>query len=110
MGFALWDEMRRSVYSSLPAITAPRQDRPELVARFRRAGLTQTETARTLGVGQATVARLDEPTYKRKSNIQMDIQEPDVVDAEIVEEEPRPTPPVWVIPDDTLGHHLTVTS
>lgn len=52
-----WDEMRRAVYGNLSSVTAPRAERPELVARFRRAGLTQRETAETLGVSTDTVSR-----------------------------------------------------
>lgn len=90
LGYAGWDEMRRGEYGALTSITAPRAERPELVSRFRNAGLTQQQTAATLGIGQATVARHDEPTYKpRETNIHMDIQaEPgDIVDAELVEDD-----------------------
>lgn len=110
--------MRRSVYSSFTAITAPRQDRPELVARFRRAGLTQKQTAETLGIGQKTVQR-EEPEGLRgqrgpSKTGQMSSFGGDVIEAEIVDEEPRPTPPVWVVPDDVWepspNRHLLIFS
>lgn len=63
IGHSSWDEMRRAEYGSLTSITAPREERPELVARFRGAGLTQQQTADTLGVHRETVKRHDAPTY-----------------------------------------------
>lgn len=94
-GFDSWDEMRREVYGGLTNVTAPRAERPELISRFRTAGLTQTETATTLGVSRPTVARHDEPTYQpRESNVSNDTftAGEEVVDAEIVEDEPAPKP------------------
>lgn len=96
-GFADWDEMRREVYGGLTAITAPRKERPELIARFRRAGLTQHETAATLGVSRPTVARHDEPTYEpRGANVSNDTFAPEseVIEAELIEDAP-PAPDVW---------------
>lgn len=58
-GYASWDEMRRGEYGALTSVSAPRAERPELVARFRSAGLTQKETADTLGVSQKTVSNHD---------------------------------------------------
>lgn len=94
--------MRRGVYGGFTAIAAPRQDRPELVARFRRAGLTQRETAETLGVNVRTVIRVDEPTYTpRDSKVTNVTSDADVIDAEIVEDVPaKPVPVVWRVPDD----------
>lgn len=59
LNYSSWDEMRRAEYSAVTSVTAPRAERPELVARFRNAGLTQKQTAETLGIHQATVSRLD---------------------------------------------------
>lgn len=88
-GYVSWDEMRSEVYGGLTNVTAPRAERPELVSRFRAAGLTQKETASTLGVSQATVNTYDKPTYKPRLNISSDIEpDEDVIDAELVEDEP----------------------
>lgn len=87
-GYGSWDEMRRAEYGSLTSVTAPRAERPELVARFRSAGLTQRETADTLGVSRETVQRNDSPTYTpREPKAANDAFEPDVIDAEIVEDD-----------------------
>lgn len=103
LGYESWDEMRAAEYGHLSGIAAPRQDRPDLVARFRRAGLTQKQTSETLGVSDRTV-RNEEPDDMRgsrgpeKTGNFSGFQD-DVVDAEMVEEEPRSEPPVWVVPD-----------
>jgi hypothetical protein len=52
---AVWDEH----YADMRGIKAPTADRPELVSRMRRAGLTQQETADTLGVHINTVKNSD---------------------------------------------------
>lgn len=84
-GYASWDEMRRVEYTTLDGVTAPRAERPELIARFRQAGLTQTETANTLGVSRRTIQNHDEPTYEKRNSA---LSEDDVIDAEIVDDEP----------------------
>lgn len=78
-----WEEMRHAAYGSLTSISAPRAERPELVARFRRAGLTQQQTADTLGVERRTVQRHDAPTYSKATNVASD----EVVDAEFVDDD-----------------------
>jgi hypothetical protein len=89
LGYANWDEMRRGEYGSLTSVTAPRAERPELVQRFRKAGLTQRETAETLGVSRETVKRNDEPTYRPRDPKGADAPfGHDVVEAELVEDEP----------------------
>lgn len=91
-----WDEMRRKVYGGMANVTAPRAERPELVSRFRAAGLTQKETAATLGIGKATVERHDTVPGARgparnSSNEEFPLTE-DVIDAELVEDDPEPLP------------------
>lgn len=86
-GYSSWDEMRTAEYTNIAGVTAPRAERPELVARFRNAGLTQRETAATLGVSRPTVQRHDTPTYSKASN---DAFDEDVIDAEVIEDEPVP--------------------
>lgn len=54
LGYADWEEMRDAEYGGA-AIIVPRADRPELVARLRSEGLSQRETAATLGVSLGTV-------------------------------------------------------
>lgn len=92
LGYASWDEMRRGEYGSLTSVTAPRAERPELVSRFRRAGLTQKQTADTLGVSQRTVSNHDTPREthpRRSSNIATSADRDDeIIDAEIVEDAP----------------------
>lgn len=68
LGYSSWDEMRTGEYASLSSITAPRAERPELISRFRKAGLTQAEAAETLGVSRRTVQQYDEPTYQKRSS------------------------------------------
>lgn len=92
-GYSSWDEMRREVYGGLTNVTAPRAERPELVQRFRAAGLTQRETAETLGVSVRTVKYDDEPTYApRDTKVQVCTSD-DVVEAELIEDEPAPAKP-----------------
>lgn len=98
-GFASWDEMRTAVYGGLSGVTAPRAERPELIARFRQAGLTQRETAATLGVAVPTVKRAEHPEWKGSNDplpsdaavyepdMQVLVHE-DVIDVEVVEDEP----------------------
>ena len=101
-----WEEMRHAAYGSLTSISAPRAERPELVARFRRAGLTQQQTADTLGIGERTVKRHDEPTYAPREPKVPNGTSDEVVDAEVVDDtedyvtdqadldaEPAPTKP-----------------
>lgn len=64
LGYSSWDAMRSGEYGSLSSVVAPRAERPELVARFRGAGLTQKETAATLGVAVPTVKRAEHPEWK----------------------------------------------
>jgi uncharacterized protein (DUF433 family) len=49
-----WDAMREAEYGGA-AFMVPRRQRPELVARMRRKGLTQQEIADTAGVSRPTV-------------------------------------------------------
>ncbi|WP_336629958.1 MULTISPECIES: hypothetical protein [unclassified Microbacterium] len=83
-GYSSWDEMRQVEYTSLDGVTAPRAERPELIARFRRAGLTQKETAGTLGVSLMTARRNDpDPAPSVQKNTPED-----VIEAEIVDDDP----------------------
>lgn len=90
LGYASWDEMRRGEYGNLTSISAPRAERPELIARFRGVGLTQRETAETLGVGVNTVARHEPDDLRGQRGPAKTHQaggfEPEVIDAEIVED------------------------
>lgn len=88
LGYANWDEMRRGEYGALTSVSAPRAERPELISRFRGAGLTQKQTADTLGVSRDTVKRHDEPTYQPREpkGANAPFAE-DIVDAEIVEDD-----------------------
>lgn len=54
LGYADWNEMREAEYGGA-AFMVPRAERPELLARMRRTGLTQQEIADTAGVSKATV-------------------------------------------------------
>lgn len=56
LDYETWNEMREAEYGEV-AFIVPRKDRPELVARMRRAGLTQQEIADTAGVTEVTVRR-----------------------------------------------------
>lgn len=90
LGYSGWDEMRSAEYGALTGISVPRAERGELVARFRQAGLTQRETAETLGVSLRTVKYDDEPTYApRDTKVQVCTSE-DVVEAELVDDDPVP--------------------
>lgn len=55
LGYQSWDEMREAEYSDM-GVVAPRADRPELVSRLRRKGLTQKQIGDTLGVHRETVS------------------------------------------------------
>jgi phage N-6-adenine-methyltransferase len=56
IGYASWDEMREAEYRGA-AVIVPREDRPELVAKLRREGLSQQQIGDTLGVSQKQVSR-----------------------------------------------------
>lgn len=91
LGYLSWDEMRKDEYAALENISAPRAERPALVARFRGAGLTQVQTAATLGIAAKTVQRI-EPGEMRgqrgpsKTGHTSSFSE-DVVDAELVDDD-----------------------
>lgn len=54
LGYANWNEMREAEYGGA-AFMVPKAERPELVARMRRSGLTHADIAETAGVAEATV-------------------------------------------------------
>lgn len=54
LGYGDWNEMREAEYGGA-AFMVPRAERPELVARMRRSGLTQQEIADTAGVSRPTI-------------------------------------------------------
>lgn len=56
LGYSSWNEMREAEYGGA-AFMVPRDDRPELVVRMRRSGLTQVEIASTAGINRETVAK-----------------------------------------------------
>jgi hypothetical protein len=56
LGYHSWDEMRETEYADM-GVVVPRADRPEIVTRMRRVGLTQQEIADTVGVSVDTVQR-----------------------------------------------------
>lgn len=62
LGYASWDEMRQAEYGGV-AVMVPSKDRPQLTTALREAGLTQKQTAATIGVTERTV-RSDEATGK----------------------------------------------
>jgi len=55
LGYESWDALREAEYADL-GVVAPRADRPELVSRLRRQGLSQQQIGDTLGVTRSTVA------------------------------------------------------
>lgn len=56
LGYADWNEMREAEYGGA-AFMVPRAERPELLARMRRSGLTQQEIADTAGITDRQVRR-----------------------------------------------------
>lgn len=54
LGYSSWDEMRETEYADM-GVVVPRADRPEVVTRMRKSGLTQAQIADTLGVDRKTV-------------------------------------------------------
>lgn len=99
LGYTSWSAMREAEYGGA-AFMVPSKSRPEIVARIRAAGLTQQEIAATAGVNQATVARdLSGPDYANAYSEPITNSRgqqrpatytrpaPDVIDAEIVDEE-----------------------
>lgn len=54
LGYSSWDAMREAEYGA-NAFMVPKKDRPELVDRMRKAGLTQQVIAKTAGVSVGTV-------------------------------------------------------
>lgn len=97
LGYSSWTAMREAEYGGA-AFMVPSKSRPEIVARIRAAGLTQQEVAATAGVAKATVQNdlkansgLEPPTITNSRGQQRPAAytrtEPDVIDAEIVDEE-----------------------
>jgi transcriptional regulator with XRE-family HTH domain len=66
LGYPDWDAMRQAEYGGI-AVIVPRADRPELVAALRREGLSQQQTADTLGVTQRQISS-DEKGIRSSSN------------------------------------------
>lgn len=56
LDYESWDEMREAEYGDM-GVVVPRADRPEIVARLRRTGMTQQKIAEEVGVHEATVSR-----------------------------------------------------
>ncbi|MCW2496373.1 HTH domain-containing protein [Jatrophihabitans sp.] len=56
LGHADWDAMREAEYGDM-GVVVPRADRPEIVTRMRKSGLTQQQIADTLGVHRETVGK-----------------------------------------------------
>lgn len=56
LGYSSWTAMREAEYGEA-AFMVPSKQRPELVERMRRSGLTQQEIAETAGVSLPTVKR-----------------------------------------------------
>ena len=86
LGYQSWSAMREAEYGGA-AFMVPSKSRPEIVARIRTAGLTQRETAETVGVTEQTIyndERKDrDPKYLGRSE-----PDDDVIDAEVIEDEP----------------------
>jgi len=55
LGYESWDALREAEYADM-GVVAPRADRPELVSRLRRQGMSQQQIGDTLGVSRPTVA------------------------------------------------------
>ena len=91
LGYRDWNEMREEVYGGA-AFMVPRAERPELVARMRRLGLTQQEIADTAGVSRPTVVN------DLSSLSGTDIEAPTIVNARGEQRPasyaPRPAPTV----------------
>lgn len=100
LGYSSWSAMREHEYGGA-AFMVPSKSRPEIVARIRAAGLTQKEIADTAGVNQSTVARdlrssdyanaYSEPVTNSRGQQRPATYartEPDIIDAEIVEDDP----------------------
>lgn len=99
LGYKSWTEMREAEYGGA-AFMVPSKNRPELVARLRAKGLTQQEIAATAGVSQRTVSgdlnsnSANQPESITNSRGQQRpatysrTETEDVIDAEIVEDEP----------------------
>lgn len=91
LGYRDWNEMREEVYGGA-AFMVPRAERPELVARMRRLGLTQQEIADTAGVSRPTVVN------DLSSLSGTDIEAPTIVNARGQQRPasyaPRPAPTV----------------
>lgn len=105
LGYSSWGAMRDAEYGGI-AFMVPPKNRPELVGRMRAKGLTQKEIADTAGVTERTVrsdlastgnvsgspitnsrGQQRPATYARPER-----HDDDVIDAEIVEDEPAPAP------------------
>lgn len=74
LGYASWNDMREAEYGGA-AFMVPRAERPELVARMRRSGLTQQEIADTAGVDQKTISN-DLRDLNRNTPNQTGLNEP----------------------------------
>lgn len=61
LGYKSWNEMREAEYGGI-AVMVPKASRGLLVSQLRDAGLTQKETAATIGVDERTVKRDEKGT------------------------------------------------
>jgi transcriptional regulator with XRE-family HTH domain len=100
LGYSSWTAMREAEYGGA-AFMVPSKNRPELIARIRAAGLTQREIAATAGVSQQQVSndlRVNTTFGNEHRSVITNSRgqqrpasysraEPEVVDAEIVEED-----------------------
>lgn len=86
LGYPSWSAMREAEYGGA-AFMVPAKNRPELVARIHEAGLSKREAARTAGVDEGTVRN----DLRGLAGAENSAPDDDVIDAEIVDDEPALT-------------------
>lgn len=98
LGYDTWDAYCTAEFGNA-RLALPREERQEVVASLRESGLSTRAIASATGLSQSTVARATESNESVAAVIGVNgktytvIREPEVVDAELVDEPARHEPP-----------------
>lgn len=117
LGYDTWDAYCTAEFGET-RLRLPREERQEIVASLRDSGLSARAISAATGVSEPTVRRdlsgasFDAPVIGRDGKTYTVTREPEIVDAELVDERARPEPPKQKrrpLPEafSDAGHDLT---
>jgi hypothetical protein len=98
LGYDTWDAYCTAEFGET-RLRLPREERQEVVASLRDSGLSARAISAATGVSEPTVRRdlagasFDAPVIGRDGKTYTVTREPEVIDAELVDEPARPEPP-----------------